>query len=265
MNDLVFLVVDDSQAVRSLVKTAVYTQFGTQKIYTAGNGLQAKEILLSKKVDVIISDWEMPKMNGQELLAFVKGSEKLRDIPFIMMTSRDGKESVLHSIQNGVSHYVVKPFTTEKLEGAVRRAWGAFKKQKESRIAGLPKHQMKISTSGKLLDGKIQNISRSGALLDVSFDSVLTLFSQVKVHINMELPGKGLIKAHNLSGRVIRLQAQDGQDFSNTACSVAVIFEHEKCDKSGLESLQTVINFVTESLPKIVDNSENEATFAIGA
>lgn len=254
MKDLVFLIVDDSQAVRSLVKTAVFSQFGSRNIFTAGNGLQAKDILLSKRVDVIISDWEMPKMSGQELLAFVKQSEKLKDIPFVMMTSRGGKESVLEAIQNGVSHYVIKPFTIEKLEDAVRRSWNSSRQRKETRIAGLPKHRMKISASGKVLDGQIQNISRSGALLDLQFDQAVSLFSELKLHISMTFADATQIQLRNLVGRIIRLEASNSGEAQDRACSVAMVFEYEKCERKTLEALNYLIEAVSSAVPKVVNN-----------
>lgn len=256
MKDLIFLVVDDSQTVRSLVKTAVFSQFGSHHIFTAGNGIQAKEILLSKKVDIIISDWEMPKMSGQELLAFVKHSDKLRDIPFIMMTTRGGKESVLEAIHNGVSHYVVKPFTTEKLEDAVRKSWISARKRREARIAGLPKHALRLGISGHLLEGKLQNISRSGALIAMEFASPLALFASVKMHLSMEVPEHGIVKLQNLIGRIIRLEAQNSEDSSHTGCMAALLFEAEKCESHTIDTLHALIDKVSENLPKMVQHDE---------
>ncbi|CUB05172.1 response regulator [Marinomonas fungiae] len=252
MKDLTFLVVDDSQTVRSLVKTAIFTQFGSNRIFTASNGVQAKDILLSKEVDVIISDWEMPKMSGQELLAFVKKSKKLSKIPFIMMTTRGGKESVLEAIQNGVSHYVVKPFTTEKLEDAIRRSWTSSRKRKEMRYAGLPQHILKIATPEQMLDGRIQNISRSGALLDLPFHSALALFSNIRMHISIPLNDNDTIQLFNLAGRIIRISAHDASDPNNKNCSIALIFDYEKCEQKTKDSLNYLIDFLSSNLPKLV-------------
>lgn len=252
LKDLTFLVVDDSQTVRSLVKTAVFTQFGSNRIFTASNGAQAKDILLSKEIDIIISDWEMPKMSGQELLSFVKETKKLCEIPFIMMTTRGGKESVLEAIQNGVSHYVVKPFTTEKLEDAIRRSWTSSRKRKEMRIAGLPQHVLKIATSGQMLDGKIQNISRSGALLDLPYHSALALYSNIRMHISMPLSDNDTIQLCNLAGRIIRLSAHNASDPSDRNCSIALIFDYERCEKKTIDGLNYLIDFLSSSLPKLV-------------
>lgn len=253
MQDVVFLVVDDSQTIRSLVKTAVFSQFGSHHIFTAGNGLQAKEILLSRRVDIIISDWEMPKMSGQELLTFVKENDKLKEIPFIMMTTRGGKESVLEAIQNGVSHYVVKPFTTEKLEDAVRRSWISSRKRREARIAGLPKHALRVAVNGQLLDGKVRNISRSGALIAMEYQQALSLFSSAKMHLNMELPDHGLAKVHNLIGRIIRIEAQESQNVNNHGCMMAILFEPEKNEQAVLDKLNFLIDHISASLPKVVE------------
>ncbi len=73
----------------------------------------ALQELRKEKADLIVSDWNMPKMNGLELLKAVRSDQDLKDIPFIMITAEVEKENVLEAIKAGVSGYITKPFTLE--------------------------------------------------------------------------------------------------------------------------------------------------------
>ena len=79
----------------------------------AENGSSALDELKKEKVGLIVSDWNMPKMTGLDLLKAVRGDERLKSIPFIMVTAEGQKENVIEAVKAGVSNYVVKPFTPE--------------------------------------------------------------------------------------------------------------------------------------------------------
>lgn len=74
------------------------------------DGAEALEKLLSADYHLIISDWNMPKMTGVELLSHIRGHEKLKNTPFIMLTARGDKDSVLEALKSGVTQYIAKPF-----------------------------------------------------------------------------------------------------------------------------------------------------------
>ncbi len=82
----------------------------------ADDGSTAWEILNKDKIDFIISDWNMPKMSGIELLRKVRASEEFADLPFLMVTAEGQQENVIEAVQAGVSNYIVKPFTPETFE-----------------------------------------------------------------------------------------------------------------------------------------------------
>ena len=113
------LVVDDFSTMRRIIKTAL-KQMGFKNILEADDGTTALALLKNQKVDLILADWNMPKMSGLELLKAVKADASLKDIPFLMVTAEAQKENVLEAIRAGVSNYIVKPFTgdgiKEKLE-----------------------------------------------------------------------------------------------------------------------------------------------------
>jgi two-component system chemotaxis response regulator CheY len=117
------LVVDDFATMRKIIKN-ILTQLGFKDIIEADDGSTALEILKKQKVDLIISDWNMPKMPGIELLKAVRSDENLKDIKFIMVTAEAQKENVVEAIKHGVNQYVVKPFTPETLKEKLEKVFG---------------------------------------------------------------------------------------------------------------------------------------------
>ncbi|MGQ9485441.1 MAG: response regulator [Desulfosoma sp.] len=113
------LVVDDFATMRRIVKN-ILRELDFKDIVEAENGAAAVKILESQDIDLIVSDWNMPKMTGLELLKWVRANEKTKDLPFLMVTAEAQKENVVEAVKAKVSNYIVKPFTAavlaEKLE-----------------------------------------------------------------------------------------------------------------------------------------------------
>lgn len=108
------LVVDDFPTMRRIVRN-ILKQLGYENVVEAEDGTVALNVLKKEKVDLIISDWNMPQMSGIELLKAVRTTEGLKDIPFLMVTAEGQKENVLEAVKCRVSNYIVKPFTPETL------------------------------------------------------------------------------------------------------------------------------------------------------
>ncbi|MFZ5994676.1 MAG: HDOD domain-containing protein [Thermodesulfobacteriota bacterium] len=108
------LVVDDDAGIRLAVKT-VLQKMGVTDVAEASNGHSAWEMIKETPYDLIVSDWNMPEMSGDELLRIVKGDEKNKDTPFIMLTCRRHHDDVVSAIRAGASNYVVKPFSIKDL------------------------------------------------------------------------------------------------------------------------------------------------------
>jgi len=117
------LIVDDFATMRKIIKN-ILLQLGFKDILEADDGTTALELLKKQKVDLIISDWNMPKMPGIELLKTVRKNEDLKDIKFIMVTAEAQKESVVEAIKHGVNQYVIKPFTPETLKEKLEKVFG---------------------------------------------------------------------------------------------------------------------------------------------
>jgi two-component system chemotaxis response regulator CheY len=87
----------------------------------ADDGTTALNVLESQKIDLIISDWNMPKMTGLELLKKVRASTEYKKTPFLMVTAEAQKQNVIEAVQAGVSNYVVKPFTAEAISDKLEK------------------------------------------------------------------------------------------------------------------------------------------------
>jgi len=108
------LVVDDFSTMRRIIKN-ILRQLGFNNIIEADDGTTAWEVLNKDRIDFIISDWNMPKMTGIELLRKVRASEEFADLPFLMVTAEGLQENIIKAVQAKVSNYIVKPFTPETL------------------------------------------------------------------------------------------------------------------------------------------------------
>jgi len=113
------LIVDDFPSMRDLIK-GILKHMGFSNFIEAEDGAEALRLIENEKIDLIISDWIMPNMNGLDLLKTIKDRKGLKDIPFIIVTADGAKDKVLTAIEAGVSNYIVKPFTPETLQAKVQ-------------------------------------------------------------------------------------------------------------------------------------------------
>ena len=111
------LVVDDSAAIRKIL-TRVLRQTGMaiQTIYEAGDGQEAMAVVADHRIDLVLSDINMPKMDGLQLLASLKGSPKWNHIPVVMITTEGGETKVAEAVKLGATGYVRKPFTADQIK-----------------------------------------------------------------------------------------------------------------------------------------------------
>lgn len=105
-----FLVVDDSPTMRRIVKNTL-KGLGYDEVVEAEDGKDALTKLYAEPVDFIITDWNMPNMNGLEFVKSVKEDDSLSALPILMITTRGNKSDILEAMQAKVSSYVIKPFT----------------------------------------------------------------------------------------------------------------------------------------------------------
>lgn len=117
-NELRFLVVDDFSTMRRIVRNLL-KESGYTEADEAEDGVAALQKLRSSNFDFVVSDINMPNMNGFQLLNEIKKDEKLKHIPVLMVTAEARKEDIVLAAQSGASGYIVKPFTKATLEDKV--------------------------------------------------------------------------------------------------------------------------------------------------
>lgn len=108
------LIVDDFSTMRRILKN-ILGQLELKNIIEAEDGTTAVDFLKDHKPDLIISDWNMPKMTGIDLLRYVRETDGLSDIPFLMVTAEAQQDNIIEAVKAKVNQYVVKPFTAETL------------------------------------------------------------------------------------------------------------------------------------------------------
>lgn len=121
------LIVDDMPSIRYLVKSALRT-LAYDRIYEASDGEVGYKILMESyrsdsPIQVIISDWNMPKMNGLEFLKKVRSKKELEQLPFILLTSESEREQVAEAVLAGASQYIIKPFSAKVFEDKLKAAY----------------------------------------------------------------------------------------------------------------------------------------------
>lgn len=110
------LVVDDSSTMRRIIKNTL-VRLGYQDIIEGEDGVKGWEALnANPDTGMLITDWNMPEMNGLELVQKVRADARFEDLPIIMVTTEGGKAEVITALKAGVNNYIVKPFTPQVLK-----------------------------------------------------------------------------------------------------------------------------------------------------
>ncbi len=110
------VVVDDSSTMRRIIKNTL-ARLGYKDVLEGEDGVQGWNTLdTNPDTGMLITDWNMPEMNGLELVKKVRADERFADLPIIMVTTEGGKAEVITALKAGVNNYIVKPFTPQVLK-----------------------------------------------------------------------------------------------------------------------------------------------------
>jgi len=119
-SSLSILVIDDSKLITQQVKSIV-TSFGIKNIYTANQPEKGLSLLQQNQIDLLLCDWNMPNMNGIELIRTLRSDPQYHDILIMMLTSENQIKKVQEAIAHGISGYITKPFSANDLIGNIKR------------------------------------------------------------------------------------------------------------------------------------------------
>ncbi|WP_372999730.1 chemotaxis response regulator CheY [Sulfurimonas sp.] len=110
------LVVDDSSTMRRIIKNTL-ARLGYKDILEGADGVEGwTQMDSNPDIEMLITDWNMPEMNGLELVKKVRADARFKDTPIIMVTTEGGKAEVITALKAGVNNYIVKPFTPQVLK-----------------------------------------------------------------------------------------------------------------------------------------------------
>lgn len=119
-HETTILIVDDSAAMRSLLVSTIEA-LGTVRTVEACNGFEALRLLPREKIDLVLTDINMPDINGLELLSFVRNNPIYQELPVIIISTEGSRKDIEKGISLGANEYLVKPFVPEKLLELVKR------------------------------------------------------------------------------------------------------------------------------------------------
>lgn len=123
-----FLVVDDFSTMRRIVRNLL-KELGYTNVDEAEDGVMALSKLRSEKYDFVVSDWNMPNMDGLEMLKSIRADAALSKLPVLMVTAEAKKENIIAAAQAGANGYVVKPFTAATLDEKLSKIFEKLEKE----------------------------------------------------------------------------------------------------------------------------------------
>jgi CheY-like chemotaxis protein len=236
MQELRALIVDDVQSMRKFLKFGMEKTFPKVFIDEACNGKEAQLKLESGKYDLVLCDWEMPLLNGEELLCWMREQPSLKKTPFIMVTSRDDKSSVVRAMEQGVDSYVIKPFTADGLAQKVMSLISRADRRETERI--------EVQGSTRLRFG--ENVAQ-GNIIDVSLGGIFNTFSRANPlpgifgEVKLDISLNESLKIEGLKGFVVRIQAAEAF-IDAEHVKIAVKFEDLSAERK--EKFEKILNLV---------------------
>lgn len=120
MNDLKILAVDDSPTMRRIIINTL-KRAGYNNVAEASDGRDALAKMKVDNYNFVITDWNMPEMDGLTFVTQLRSSDEFKDTPVLMVTTRSVKEDILEAMKAGVNNYIVKPFTPETLSEKIKQ------------------------------------------------------------------------------------------------------------------------------------------------
>lgn len=118
MAQIKFLIVDDSLTMRRIVVNTLKT-IGYDQVLEAADGKDALAKLLAEGADFVVTDWNMPEMNGLDLAKAIRANPQYENLPILMVTTRGNKDDVIEAMKVRVNNYIIKPFTPQGLKDKI--------------------------------------------------------------------------------------------------------------------------------------------------
>ncbi len=215
------LVVDTQHQILHILSGILRNEIGFQGVEYANDGNKAWRLLNEEQFDWVFCNWDLPGMSGIELLKAMREKKAFAETPFVMLSSRNDKASLMQAVEYGVTDYVIKPFSTSIIKSKFNR----FLIQRETRAARrvIPKKEIRcqvIFDGTEPYKGRIANISESGCLVEVeAFSRGGTIYDSVTLRMGCD------DGARDICGELVRTEAMDpNKNKGRTIIAAAFIF-----------------------------------------
>jgi len=236
------MVVEDNATIRRFTASVLKNQLNCGNVLQAASANEALEGIRGIKrrhapLDLILSDWEMPGMTGGEFLIAIRENLETTDIPFIMVTARNDRDSIIMAAQAGVSEYIVKPFTASALLQKITRAFQLQERRAMARFRSISNEKATIIFSDNVrYDGLVVNLSQTGVLLRTPpfRHAPVCVYDIVKLDIKLSSEIEIMVSAE-----LARMET-DKENLDNKALMLAG-FQFHDLDEKSAEKLRAAL------------------------
>lgn len=241
------MVVEDNATIRRFTASVLKNQLNCTHVLQASSGNEALEAIKAIKrrrgpIDLILSDWEMPGMTGDEFLLAVRENLETTDIPFIMVTARNDRDSIIMAAQAGVNEYIVKPFTASALLQKITRAFQLQERRAMARFRTASGDKADVIFSDTVrYSGFVVNLSQTGILLRIPLfrHAPVCVFDVVKLDIKLSADVEIVVSAE-----LVRMET-DKENLDNKALMLAG-FQFYELDEESAEKLRVALTKLPE-------------------
>ena len=251
----VALVIDDSSTVRRIITTILRDYLNCKQIIEAADGNEAVQCLKNEgeRIGWIFCDWEMPGLTGDAFLMEVRNYPATQATPFIMITTRADRESLMTAAKAGVDAYVVKPFTATTLIEKVRGILHRNERRQAERVkpsGGPIEVELALEGHGGRGVCLLIDLSATGALLQVGPGISRGAWIYDRAELNLELPavkrGDGATRERiRVLARVVRIEAHAMPGHTDEP-GVSMAFQFDKPDKETQRKLAALKSLLLE-------------------
>lgn len=220
------LVVDDSNTARRMIASTLRDRLNCQKVLEAASGDEALHLIKQNtQIDWIFCDWEMPGMTGEQVLNEVRKDPQTAHIPFMMVTTRNDRDSLVTAVQLGVTAYIVKPFNALTLEEKINNTRQRMERRNAERVK-IKKDQplaLRFSEHGDV-PGQLVDVSLSGLLAKGPLEKLrgICIFDTVMIMAKIDHPDVPMLK---LPAEVIRMEADPKSPSKRDIARIAFRFQ----------------------------------------
>lgn len=196
------LVVDSSSPARAAIINILRDQLFCKDIIESNDGQDAlRKIQRISNLDWVFCDWDLPNLTGLEILKDIRSNPETAHLPFIMVTAKSDRDSLVAAVQEGVTSFIIKPFTAKKLVEKVYIARGRLERRNAERTKVAQEKLINLNLATNVaISAKLIDISLSGFLCLAKFDDIndLKVFDNLSLATDLNL---------NLPCQTIRLEA----------------------------------------------------------